>query len=320
MSGPLFAVEGLRVGFGDAHPVDGVTFAVGAGECLGLVGESGSGKSLTLRAALGLLPPAATVTAGELRLDGKAYKPADVRGHGISMIFQEPMSALNPLMRAGDLIGEALRASGTKGAAGRRRAVALMDDVGIPDPERRARAWPHELSGGMRQRVMIAMALAGEPRVLLCDEPTTALDVTVQDQILGLLDRLRRERGLAIVFVTHNLALVDRVAQRLAVMYAGRVIETGAVGPVLAEPRHPYTARLLGCVPELDGPAVRLDTIPGRPPDPRDYPTGCRFAPRCSHVREDCTAAPYRAEPTTDPARLSACIHWPDVLREETVA
>jgi len=316
VSGPVLEVEGLRVGFGDAHPVDGVSFSVAPGECLGLVGESGSGKSLTLRAALGLLPPAAAVTAGELRFDGAAYAAADVRGHGISMIFQEPMSALNPLMRVGDLIAEALRARGTARAAARTRAVALMDDVGIPDPARRARAWPHELSGGMRQRVMIAMALAGEPRVLLCDEPTTALDVTVQDQILDLLDGLRRDRGLAIVFVTHNLALIDRVAQRLAVMYAGRIVETGAVGRVLAAPHHPYTARLLGCVPELDHPAARLDTIPGRPPDPRDYPGGCRFAPRCKHAVERCEAAPYRAVPTTDLERSSACVRWAELSEE----
>jgi oligopeptide/dipeptide ABC transporter ATP-binding protein len=163
---------------------------------------------------------------------------------------------------------------------------------------------------------MIAMALAGEPRVLLCDEPTTALDVTVQDQILGLLDGLRRDRGLAIVFVTHNLALIDRVAQRLAVMYAGRIVETGAVDRVLAAPHHPYTARLLGCVPELDGPAARLDTIPGQPPDPRHYPDGCRFAPRCKHAQPVCEAAAYRAAPTTDGERLSACVRW-DELTEE---
>ncbi len=306
-------VDGLRVelgkGAGAVRLVDGVSFSVAPGECLGLVGESGCGKSMTLRAVLGLLPEGGRVAAGELRLHGSAYDPRRIRGSGIAMIFQEPQTALNPLVRAGDLIAEAARARGLSRRDARRKAVALMEEVGIADAERRRRAWPHELSGGQRQRIMIAMALAAEPSVLLCDEPTTALDVTIQDQIITLLDRLRRDRGLAMVFVTHNLALLGRIAERIAVLYAGRVVETATSDELIRHPRHPYTAALLRCLPQLDGTAERLTAIPGQPPDPRAVPPGCRFATRCAFVRDECSAADPPLLDVAD-AHRSACIRW----------
>jgi oligopeptide/dipeptide ABC transporter ATP-binding protein len=291
-----------------AMAVDGVSLEVQRGECLGLVGESGAGKTLTLRAAIGLLPPGVRVLGGELRLRGIPYRASHARGREIGMVFQEPTAALNPLMRVGDLIKEGLRTSGLKARGAERKVIGLMEEVGISDPERRARSWPHELSGGQRQRVAIAMALAAEPSVLLCDEPTTALDVTVQERILELLDRLRVQRELAIVFVTHNLAVIDRISRRLAVMYAGRVVECGPTDQLLKGPQHPYTARLLACLPRVDRKRQLLD-IPGDPPDPTAYPAGCRFHPRCTHARLDCTHAPYLLA-DTQTGRQSACIHW----------
>jgi oligopeptide/dipeptide ABC transporter ATP-binding protein len=288
--------------------VDGVSLEVHRGECLGLVGESGAGKSLTLRAAIGLLPPGVRAVGGELRLSGAPYRASRTRGREIGMVFQEPTAALNPLMRVGELIKEGLRSRGLKGRGAERKVIGLMREAGITDPERRARSWPHELSGGQRQRVAIAMALAAEPSVLLCDEPTTALDVTVQERILELLDRLRVQRDLAIVFVTHDLAVTARVSQRLAVMYAGRVVESGPTDQLLNAPQHPYTARLLACLPLVDRKRQLLE-IPGAPPDPSAYPAGCRFHPRCTHARSDCTDAPYVLD-GTQPGRQSACIHW----------
>lgn len=317
----LLSVEGLRIRFetpvGTLTPVDGVSFSVGRGEVLGIAGESGSGKSLTLRSILGLLPPNANVE-GDLRFSREGgppvpFAPEAVRGHGAAMIFQEPMTALNPTMRVGDLVSEAprMRERWPRGEA-RRRAVELLRSVGIPDPERRLHAWPHQLSGGLRQRVMIATALSAAPRLLLCDEPTTALDVTIQDQILGLLLRLREERGMSIVFVTHDLAVIGEVCDRLAIMYAGQIIETGSTDEVLAAPRHPYTAALLRSLPSVaqDG-SRRLEGIGGVPPDPRAFPEGCRFAPRCRFARSDCTRAMYRL--VAAGGRATACIH-PEVL------
>ncbi|MFB6612336.1 ABC transporter ATP-binding protein [Agromyces sp. NPDC056379] len=307
----------LTVGGRTLSPVDGVSFQVAAGESLGIVGESGSGKSLSLRAVLGLLPQGGE-SDGSIRfafergeISGDAER---VRGHGVAMVFQEPMTALNPTMRVGDLIAEAVRVrSGLSRRAAKSRVVELMSSVGIPDPARRARMWPHELSGGLRQRVMIAAALATEPELLLCDEPTTALDVTIQDQILGLLRRMREERGMAMVFVSHDLAVVAEVCDRVAVMYAGRIVETGPVDEVLRSPRHPYTAALLASAPSFRGGGGELATIPGTPPDPRQFPSGCRFAARCAFVRDDCLRAPY--ELAGDAHRSTACIH-PEVLTE----
>lgn len=288
-------------------PVEEVSFTLAAGEALGIVGESGSGKSLTLRAVLGLLPPGGELD-GSIRFD-----PPDLtRRRGIGMIFQEPMTALNPTMRVGDLVAEGARnRAGLSRAAARERAVELLRSAGVPEPDRRARMWPHQLSGGLRQRVMIAAALSTDPALLLCDEPTTALDVTIQDQILGLLTRLRHDLDMAMLFVSHDLAVVAEVCDRIAVMYAGRIVETGAVDDVLTRPRHPYTAALLASVPSFHAAAERLAGIGGRPPDPRAFPPGCRFAPRCGFAREDCLEATNRLTPHGTGS--TACIH-PEVL------
>ena len=320
LSGPLLTIEDLRVhlSLGDTSiaPVDGVTLSVERGEFLGIAGESGSGKSLTLRSIVGLLPAGSRVEGRLLfSLDGETPEVRDVeevRGHGVAMIFQEPMTALNPTMRVGDLIAEAPRVhQGLGRADADARAIQLMGLVGIPDPVRRARHWPHQLSGGLRQRVMIATALSTEPKLLLCDEPTTALDVTIQDQILGLLDGLRRDLGMSIVLVTHDLAVIAEVCDRLAVMYAGRIVELGGVDEVLASPRHPYTSALLESVPSFHSSSEELHGMGGRPPDPRAFPSGCRFAPRCRFVRDDCLSAPY--ELALVDGRFTACIH-PEVL------
>lgn len=324
MTEPILEVRDLRLEIatdrGTVSPVDGVSFAVLPGECLGLVGESGCGKSMTLRTVIGLLPHRGRVTGGSIRFDGKdltASEAGRVRGHGVGMVFQEPMSALNPLMRIGDFVSEGIRVHrGLSKKAAAAAALQLLDEVGIPDAARRMRAWPHEFSGGMRQRVMIAAALASEPKVLLADEPTTALDVTVQDQILMLLDQLRFDRQLAIVFVSHDLAVVRQVAQRVQVMYAGRTIESGTSDEVLAHPLHPYTAGLLRALPTVDGPLRVLTSIPGSPPPPDAYPPGCRFGPRCEHHEPQCDAAPYREEPTGLVDRATACIRWETLFQE----
>lgn len=311
MSRSLLSVDGLSVRLTHAGrtvtPVDEVSFTLAAGEALGIVGESGSGKSLTLRAVLGLLPPGGEMD-GSIRFD-----PHDITRHrGIGMIFQEPMTALNPTMRVGDLIAEGARnRAGLSRGAARGRAVELLRAAGVPEPDRRARMWPHQLSGGLRQRVMIAAALSTDPALLLCDEPTTALDVTIQDQILGLLTRLRHDLDMAMIFVSHDLAVVAEVCDRIAVMYAGRIVETGTVDDVLIRPRHPYTAALLAAVPSFSAAAETLAGIGGRPPDPRAFPPGCRFAPRCGFAREDCPEATYRLTPHGTGA--TACIH-PEVL------
>jgi oligopeptide/dipeptide ABC transporter ATP-binding protein len=315
MTTPVLEVSDLRIQIRDHRssviPVDGVNFAVHAGEALGLVGESGSGKSLTLRALLGLLPDDAVVTGGRVNLlrDGELtdYDPLEVRGRDVAMIFQEPMTALNPLLRVETLLSEAQRRHSRGRSARRAESLRLLREVGVPQPEERLRAYPHQLSGGLRQRVMIAMALACQPRILLCDEPTTALDVTLQDQVLRLLDRLRQEHGLAIVFVTHDLAVAARLCHRLAVMYAGRVVESGPTQQVLRAPRHPYTAGLVASLPRLDHPNEPLVSIDGRPPTPADYPFGCRFHPRCRLAIEAClTGLPPLLE--IQPGHHSACL------------
>ena len=313
---------------GTVRAVDGASFSVRRGEAVGLVGESGSGKSMTLRAIMGLLPRPGRVTAGEIVFNGselttlRTSQLRDLRGTQVAMIFQEPMTALNPVMRVGDQIAEGplahLGYSRSKAGA---RALELMRLVGIPDPARRARAYPHELSGGMRQRVMIAIALSCEPSMILCDEPTTALDVTIQDQILKLLLSLREEFGMSVVFVTHDLAVVAQTCQSVAVMYAGQVVETGSVHDVFYEPRHPYTLGLLRSVPDFDLVRDSLDFIPGAPPDLMSPPEGCRFAARCSFAQSDCLQGPKPLAPIGD-GRETACIH-PDrcaeAVREEPV-
>ena len=282
---PLLDVRDLQVRIplsrGTVRAVDGASFRVERGQALGLVGESGCGKSMTLRAVLGLLPRPAVISGGEVLFEGEdlaAARPSrlrELRGKGIAMIFQEPMTALNPVMRVGAQIAEApLAHLGYSRRRSRERALELMQLVGIPDHRRRANAYPHELSGGMRQRVMIAIALSCEPRLILCDEPTTALDVTIQDQILKLLLRLREELGMSVVFVTHDLAVVAQTCQSLAVMYAGQVVESGTVHDVFHQPRHPYTLGLLRSVPDADDVRESLDSIPGSPPDLVSPPPG----------------------------------------------
>lgn len=297
-----------------------VGLTVGPGETLAIVGESGSGKTLTALAIMGLLPAAVQVQSGEILFASRDGHRDDIlrlserelrglRGRSLAMIFQDPSSSLNPLMTVGRQLVEAMRAYGPAFRT-RARAVELLRQVGLPDPERRIRAFPHELSGGQRQRVMIATALANDPRLLLADEPTTALDVTVQAQILDLLARLKsRAGGMSIVFVTHNLALVAQVADRVAVMYAGEVLEEGPVRDVFAAPRHPYTAALIASAAE--GEAARLPTIPGIVPQPWAMPPGCRFAPRCPEARPDCEADTVLEHPAPD--RVSRCRHWREV-------
>ena len=255
MSEPLLRVRDLRIEFplarGTLRAVDGASFEVGRGEALGVVGESGAGKTIALRSLVGLLPRAAHVAGGSIELDGVDVLTLDddrrreLRGRSIAMVFQEPMTALNPVMKIGEQIAEAPQVRlGLGRRRARERAIELMRIVGIPDAKRRADAYPHELSGGLRQRVIIAIALSADPQLLLCDEPTTALDVTIQDQILKLLSSLREELGVSLIFVSHDLAVIAQACDRLAVMYAGRVVETGTVDAVFREPRHPYTLGL----------------------------------------------------------------------------
>jgi oligopeptide/dipeptide ABC transporter ATP-binding protein len=267
----------------------GVSLRVEAGESVGIVGESGSGKTLTCMSVVGMLPRTARVTAGEVAFKGADVTELDerriryIRGRQIGTILQDPLSCLNPTHTVGNQIAEPLRQHlGMGRAERRRRVVELLRDVRIPDPERRARAYPHEMSGGMKQRVGSAIALSCEPELIIADEPTTALDVTIQGQYLELLRRLQRETGCALILVTHDLSVVSATCDRVLVMYAGRIVEEGPTATVLSEPRHPYTAGLLRSLPRLDGPPVpRLPSIPGQPPEPSVEIPGCSFAPRC---------------------------------------
>ena len=330
--GPVLAIDGLTIEIDTPHgiiqPVRDLSLTIDAGETLAIVGESGSGKSLSGLAAMGLLPPAARIASGAVWLDGRELLRADeatlrsLRGGAMAMIFQDPLSSLNPVHRIGAQIAEGIaahahtpRASGgtngeTRTGDAWARAVGLLHQVGIPDPERRARAFPYEMSGGMRQRAMIAMAIANNPRLLIADEPTTALDVTIQAQILELLAALRRERGMALVFITHSLPVVAEIADRVLVMYAGEVVEQGAVAEVFATPRHPYTIALLRSAPTEDGGLP--DGIPGTVPQPHELPTGCAFAPRCAHRAPDCEAA-RPSLMNVGLNRQSRCLRWQEL-------
>ncbi|MDT7953014.1 MAG: ABC transporter ATP-binding protein [Acetobacteraceae bacterium] len=299
---------------GQAHAVDGVDLDVAPGEVLGLVGESGSGKSVTLRSILRLIRPPGRVT-GQVAWQGRdlmALGPAalrQVRGGEIAMIFQEPMSALNPVLTVRAQIEESLRAHTTLDRAGRRRRAAeLLDRVGMPDATRRLDDYPHQFSGGMRQRVMIAIALASEPKLLLADEPTTALDVTIQDQILKLLLDLRDSMGMSVLFVTHDLGVVAATCDRVAVMYAGRVVEMADVLDLFDAPRHPYTRGLLGSVPRGGAERTLLTSVEGTPPSLTALPPGCAFAPRCGWATEDCRSAVPPMEVFAR-GHAVACIH-----------
>ncbi len=309
---PLLSIRGLSVRLGAGVPVDGIDLDVGVGETLGIVGESGSGKSLSLRAILRLLPAQARVSGTVLwngtdllRLDEPAMRR--VRGGQIGMVFQEPMTALNPVLPIGLQITESLGVHlNLRGAAAKRRAMELLDLVGIPDARRRLSNYPHEFSGGMRQRAMIAAALASGPKLLLADEPTTALDVTIQDQILKLLLRLKEELAMSVVIVTHDLGVVAGTCDRVAVLYAGRVMETGPVGALFSCPSHAYTLGLLRSLPDAAHARQRLVGIAGTPPDPGALPPGCRFAPRCSFAQEACCIGD-RVLASVAPGQLSAC-------------
>jgi peptide/nickel transport system ATP-binding protein len=300
---------------GPLRAVDGISFSVEAGKTLAVVGESGCGKSVTALAIMGLLPPAARVS-GSIRLRGREMSTLTPeewrgrRGRELAMVFQEPMTSLNPAFTAGEQVAEVLRLhEGMGDAAAFAAAIALLDRVRIPEAARRARQYPHQLSGGMRQRVMIAMALACKPKLLIADEPTTALDVTVQAQILALLDELKRETGTAIVLITHDLGVVADHADEVVVMYAGRVAERARAATLFARPEHPYTVGLLGAAPRIEGGAGRLASIEGTVPDLLHPPEGCRFAPRCPFRGEDCARQPPLA--TVAPGHASACWRAP---------
>ncbi len=295
----LLDVRDLRVSARDVEIVHGVDLQLRRGEIVGVVGESGSGKSLTMLALMRLLDPPLRVSGGSVRFRGRdlarldAQEIRDLRGREIAMVYQDPMTSLNPLMRVGDQVVEGLRAHGVPKAEARERCVELFARVGIPDPRRTVRAYPHEFSGGMRQRVVIAMALAMRPALLIADEPTTALDVTIQQQILALVAELQAELGMMTIWVTHDLGVVARLVQRVVVMYAGRVVEDAPVERLFAAPQHPYTERLLAALPNpADDTRPALAQIPGRPALPGDDVTGCPFRPRCPQARDVCLEAP----------------------------
>ncbi len=329
----LLDVRGLEIRFqtetGETMPVAGVDLAIAPGETVALVGESGSGKSVTGLAVMGLLPrPTGRISRGEIlfrRRDGTALdlarcRPDEVRrlrGVELAMIFQEPMTSLNPVLSAGEQIAEAVRLHmGLDRAAAMRRAQEMLELVEIPGAAKRVHDYPHQMSGGMRQRVMIALAVACNPALLIADEPTTALDVTIQAQILLLLDRLRRDIGLGVLFITHNLGVVTEIADRMTVMYAGRIVETGPVGPVFRRPRHPYTAGLLDCLPGrarrgLDGRrAVRA--IPGSLAGAAAIRDACAFSPRCARARDVCATVEPPLAPLPE-ERTARCLFWSEM-------
>jgi oligopeptide/dipeptide ABC transporter ATP-binding protein len=320
MSEALLAVDDLHVHFwtsrGIVHAVNGISFDIRPGETLGLVGESGCGKSVTALAAMGILPRAARIPAGRIRLDGRDLLDLSerawrrLRGKEMAMIFQDPMTSLSPVLTVGAQLREAIREhlDVDKGEA-LRRAGDLLDRVGIPAARQRLKDYPHQFSGGMRQRVMIAMALACEPKLIIADEPTTALDVTIQAQILDLLRDLVSERGTALILITHDLGVVAGTCERVSVMYAGTIVETGTAEELFANPRHPYTFGLLQSVPRLDkGRNQKLRPIPGAPRDMLSEPTACPFSPRCALQTDVCNAELPKLAPL-DTGQRAACFH-----------
>jgi oligopeptide/dipeptide ABC transporter ATP-binding protein len=314
-------IRNLHVGFesesGTVQAVRGIDVTVGRGELLGVVGESGSGKSVTFLAAMGLLPKSATITGSvkigndEMLEGGQSKSLRLARGRRIAMIFQDPLSALNPVQKIGVQVAEMVRShQQVSRAAAQARAVELLDLVGIPQPAARADQYPHEFSGGMRQRVMIAMAVANDPDVLIADEPTTALDVTVQAQILDVVQRVQHELNAGVVFITHDLGVVARIADRVQVMYAGRSVEQGSSDEIFYRPTHPYTAGLLASLPAAG--RVRLIPIAGSPPKMLDPPSGCAFRVRCNHAIDECAGVIPELRPTG--ASLSACIRADELV------
>jgi peptide/nickel transport system ATP-binding protein/oligopeptide transport system ATP-binding protein len=299
---PLLALRELKTWFkvegGVAKAVDGVTYEVDGGETLSVVGESGCGKSVTALSIMGLIPtPPAIKAGGEVLFEGRDLRKASekelraIRGNDIAMIFQEPMTSLNPVYRCGEQIAESLRLhKGMTRKEAHEYAIVMLDKVGIPDPSKRVDEYPYQMSGGMRQRVMIAMALACDPKLLIADEPTTALDVTIQAQILELMEELQEDFNTAILFITHDLGVVAEVSDKVAVMYAGKVVEHAGVFPLFENPTHPYTNGLLASLPSVEGrQAKTLSTIPGVVPSPMDWPSGCRFNNRCPVARDRCS-------------------------------
>jgi peptide/nickel transport system ATP-binding protein len=317
MCEPVLRVEGLRAEFrigAEWYPaVDGVSFTLERNETLALVGESGCGKSVTALSIMGLVPQKqGRVSAGRILLDGIDLRTLDeaelesVRGDRIAMIFQEPMTCLNPVMSIGTQVAEALRVHrGLSRADAEAKALAVLEEVKIPSARQRFRDYPHQFSGGMRQRVMIAMALACEPTLLLADEPTTALDVTIQAQVLGLLADLKARHGMAMLFITHNLGVVAQIADRVAVMYAGQIVEEAPVHDIFTKPAHPYTRALFSAIPRVDRAEQTLAAIPGRVPPLNDMPRGCRYAPRCPLRREGCEVPQVLA--AASPRQLARC-------------
>jgi oligopeptide/dipeptide ABC transporter ATP-binding protein len=321
----LLELRGLTTTFqtarGEISAIEDISFELNASEILGIVGESGSGKSVTALTIMGLLPqPPARIAAGSVRFAGEELTTASpnrmekIRGAGISMVFQEPMTSLNPVFTIGEQIMETVRAHERMStSAQRERAIEMLDRVGIPSATERLNDYPHQLSGGQRQRVMIAMSLACRPKLLIADEPTTALDVTIQAQVLDLLMDLRDELGMAIMIITHNMGVIAEVADRVLVMYAGRIIEQSPAADLFNRPQHPYTKGLLACVPTLQQDRHRLIAIPGSLPEPARRPPGCRFAPRCTYRIEACrTAIPPLVMQRED--RAVACIRADELI------
>jgi len=321
MSAPLLEVRDLCVEFatpaGALRAVDGVSFTMKAGETLALAGESGCGKSATASALLRLLPPGGRIVSGDIRFEGRSVLALegralrDFRGRGIGLVFQDPVGSLDPLMTVGAQVEEVLRIHGRSRQDSRATALALLGRVRMPDPAAQARLYPHQLSGGMCQRVALAMALACEPRILVADEPTTALDVTIQAQICALLRELQAQTGMALLLVSHDLALVAGMAARLAVLYAGRIVESGPTAAVLASPRHPYTLGLVAAMPGLDRRPGRLASIPGTLPDPTRLPSHCRFHARCDFRIERCGAEDPPARDAGPGRRLRCFVDVP---------
>jgi oligopeptide/dipeptide ABC transporter ATP-binding protein len=319
LADPILQIDDLRVVFGSGRAeqvaVDGVSLTLAAGEVLGVVGESGCGKSLTALSILGLVPkPTGRIQGGQILFNGKDLAQANevemnrIRGKDIAMIFQEPMTALNPVFKVGEQIAETIRVhEGVSRQVARQRALELLERVGMSNPKQRIDQYPHELSGGMRQRVMIAIALACRPKILIADEPTTALDVTIQAQILALLKELQQEFGMAMMLITHDLGVVAQVADRVAVMYAGRFVEEGSTIEVFEQPAHPYTRSLLTSIPSLDQEYSRLQTIQGMVPSLANLPSGCRFHPRCPDARAQCAQYTPR-NMTIAPSHRAACL------------
>ena len=317
MPDPALSVRDLKVGFttrrGTLIAVDGVSFDIAPGEVLGVVGESGAGKSLTGAAVIGLIEPPGRITAGEVWLSGRridslpANEKRKVRGRRIGMVFQDPLTSLNPLYRIGDQIIETIRAhADLSESTAREQAIALLQEAGIQGARARINSYPHEFSGGMRQRVVLALALCAEPDLLIADEPTTALDVSIQAQIIALLKRLCRERGTAVMLITHDMGVIAETADRVAVMYAGRIVEIGSVRDVIKSPRHPYTKGLMGAIPTVTGRIGRLVQIPGTMPRLTSIPNGCAFHPRCSEAFERCLSE----RPERMPAGTSEAACW----------